>query len=615
MIFKFNFKKGVLASSDQIQSLIQNSTFDYISFDIFDTLLVRPCLNPTDILALIATKLDLELGIDFLSMRLPAESQMQNPNATIHDIYHHIQTTYRLSEEVTNRLMQEEIELETQCLQIRHDVKLFYDLAVQNNQKIIAISDMYLPHSVLWTILKNKGYDQIQQLFVSNEYKARKESGHLFDVVKSSLKTSNILHIGDHYQSDYIMPKKRGLTACYYPKITHFLSSNPILKKLIQTAGLSDTGSMSRNIIIGYTLNHYYNQSIKMKKSVVFNQFSDFVILFLAPYLYYLVTSLQKNPIIQTLYNRLHFVSRDGYLPYHVYQLLNNGAYIPGNYLYGSRLAYWTGVYTSMADVLLKQHQHVQNNYTLADFFNAYIHDQSVLNSILNTYSNQELNTMVRTQLAQCLTLLQRNQQSLEHYYNQQKKIAQSYYQTELNPDPNRVLVFDIGYSGSVSMGISRLSNKVVDKIYLSETSTNAFRDYRDATYTYVIKNGNSLSSFATLHLLIEECFSSLEGNCVGFTTQNNEVIPTFEATHFSESMIQDHHAMMTHITNYITQFSHLLGAYMPHLIVSDINPLFELTLTVLRTHPQTKSLFSNIIFPDKAIHKTPLPLSEKIPL
>ena len=81
--------------------------------------------------------------------------------------------------------MQEEIELETQCLQIRHDVKLFYDLAVQNNQKIIAISDMYLPHSVLWTILKNKGYDQIQQLFVSNEYKARKESGHLFDVVKS----------------------------------------------------------------------------------------------------------------------------------------------------------------------------------------------------------------------------------------------------------------------------------------------------------------------------------------------------------------------------------------------------------------------------------------------
>jgi|GEM_PF-5442729 len=615
MSFRLNFKKKTTCSADTIQSFISSAGFEYISFDIFDTLLIRPVINPTDILALIALKYNSELGIDFLSMRLPAESEMQNPHATLEDIYRHIQTTFHLSSEVINRLMQEEIKLETQCLQVRQDVKLFYELAVKTNQKIIAISDMYLSRTVLSNILNQKGYQNIQQVFVSNEYKARKQTGDLFDIVKSKLETSNILHIGDHYESDYVIPQKKGITACYYPKITHFLSSqNPDLKHLINTSDSNDIESMCRNIMIGYTLNMHYLQVRHTNRSKGFKQLSDFVALFLAPYLCYIAFSLQKNPLIQTVYKRIQFVSRDGYLPYCVYQRLNNGRYIEGNYLYGSRLAYWTGMFSSISDVLITQHRHVKKNYTFYHFLCAYITDQSVRDAVLKTYSTNELHTLVLTQSRECLVLLQRNQSVLDAYYAQQKKTATAYYNSELKTDGDRVIVFDVGYSGSVSVGIANLSNKVVDKIYLSETPRNAFCDYRDATYTYVIKNGNALGSFSPLHLILEECFSSLEGNCLGFAMQHNKAVPVLEEGHFSDSMTQQHQAMGRQITQYATQLSDMLGPYIDNLVVSDINPLFELTLRVLRKYPNTKGLFSDITFFDPATHSSSPPLSEKIP-
>src|SRR5699024_10157718 len=189
-----------------IEKCIENPNISYVSFDIFDTLLVRPAIEPRDIFYLIAQRVDKKYKLDFMSMRYDVESEMNDKYASIYDIYEFIQKKYQLKSSVTRAIMKCEIECETQLLFPRLDGKKLYDLAVKNKKHIIAVSDMYLPSDILRHILDKSGYDKIEQVFVSNEFQGRKSDSRLFRAVTGNLKISpkSILHIGDNYQSDYL---------------------------------------------------------------------------------------------------------------------------------------------------------------------------------------------------------------------------------------------------------------------------------------------------------------------------------------------------------------------------------------------------------------------------
>ncbi len=85
---------------ETIKNIIKNPNIKIISFDIFDTLLYRPCINPTDIFYLIANKVDRLYNIDFIKLRLDAENLLNKPNANIYDIYAFIQKYYKIEEKI-----------------------------------------------------------------------------------------------------------------------------------------------------------------------------------------------------------------------------------------------------------------------------------------------------------------------------------------------------------------------------------------------------------------------------------------------------------------------------------------------------------------------------------
>ena len=78
-IQKFNLIK----MRKNIINKILSSKTQYVSFDIFDTLLVRPCINPKDIFVLLAQKYNSKYNIDFLNMRINAENDCKISNANI----------------------------------------------------------------------------------------------------------------------------------------------------------------------------------------------------------------------------------------------------------------------------------------------------------------------------------------------------------------------------------------------------------------------------------------------------------------------------------------------------------------------------------------------------
>ena len=87
----------------------------------------------------------------------------------------------------------------------------------KNNVKIIIATDMYLPKGFIERLLeKNKiKYDY---LYVSNDIQVRKSRGTMFKYIWNDLNINkkDLIHIGDNYRSDYLMPKLCGIKSIHY---------------------------------------------------------------------------------------------------------------------------------------------------------------------------------------------------------------------------------------------------------------------------------------------------------------------------------------------------------------------------------------------------------------
>ena len=201
---------------DRVTMLIRDATTRVISFDIFDTLLVRPAIKPTDVFYFLqkdARVLFQSESYDFYALRLCAEREARtalgrkNPQygeITLTQIYDHIAEKYRLNHEDASALMQAEIDIETHLFTVRKYVKQLYDLAIECGKRVILVSDMYLEKSVVENILRLKGITQYGELYLSSDCKKRKDTGELFTYVveQEHVLPSEILHIGDNRVSD-----------------------------------------------------------------------------------------------------------------------------------------------------------------------------------------------------------------------------------------------------------------------------------------------------------------------------------------------------------------------------------------------------------------------------
>ena len=198
---------------------------DIISFDVFDTLILRDVKNPTDVFDLVETEFNNESEegkIDSFKMhRIDAERQARikcgKKDVTFDEIYQELTGVY--SESVLVRLRQIEIEKELFVCKANPAMMDFYQRMIKTGKRIIIISDMYLSANTIGRILNNCGYDGYEKLYVSSEYRCMKRYEELFEVVKNDCAEGNgkrILHIGDHPIADDKMAKKAGYRSFLY---------------------------------------------------------------------------------------------------------------------------------------------------------------------------------------------------------------------------------------------------------------------------------------------------------------------------------------------------------------------------------------------------------------
>ena len=195
-----------------LKNTIKNKKYKVVSFDIFDTLLLRPYVKPTD-LFLHIEKLQNKYG--FANERITAEQKARDKNrdkedVTIYEIYQEIDSKY-------SNMLDIEINLEKQVLTVHKQIKEIYDIAIQYAEKVIIVSDMYLTQDILQDILNEKGYNNYHKLYVSSEIKLTKNTGNLFKYILNdlSIDAKDVLHIGDNYHSDYKMANSIAIEGFY----------------------------------------------------------------------------------------------------------------------------------------------------------------------------------------------------------------------------------------------------------------------------------------------------------------------------------------------------------------------------------------------------------------
>lgn len=216
--------------------MIDNRTsdkYEIISFDIFDTLIKRLVVKPTDIFRYIERSDEKYKG--FCMLRIKAEEDARKKSdkeeVTIDEIYKKIPSGHGWDIEVLKEL---EKNTEINFCVPNYPVVNFLN-EVKSTKKILLISDMYLGNDVITKILTKCGITGVDGIYISSECGACKNTGNLYKLIKNELHIdfSKWMHIGDNKVSDYRIPKKMGISSYLYKMNDSTYDNNADFDKMI----------------------------------------------------------------------------------------------------------------------------------------------------------------------------------------------------------------------------------------------------------------------------------------------------------------------------------------------------------------------------------------------
>lgn len=323
-------EKNDAVFSEKIQEIVQEilrPEIKVVSFDVFDTLLFRPVMTPTDVFRLMENKLNIT---NFHDMRMTAEAEARKAKSifvqdiTLDDIYNTYAKLFHTSCEETVHLKNEELKIEYTILYERKTAKYLYEKAKKAGKRIIIISDMYLSSEFLDCVLKKNGYNSHERIYVSSETGVLKSSTLMYQLVLAELESQNILpkeviHIGDNKNADVDSAIAVGMRAAHLPKPSDKKNTCGQLKR-IGGYFLQDVMNSNNSLLYGVLLNLYFDDPfVDFHRSTYFNGDPRLLGYWFSPlmigYTKWMIENVEKNGVEELLW-----VWRDGYLPEKLFQ-------------------------------------------------------------------------------------------------------------------------------------------------------------------------------------------------------------------------------------------------------------------------------------------------------
>ena len=543
---------------ENLKVRILDPRIEIVSFDIFDTLIYRPLWNPEDIFDMLNRYFhqiypeskykfsDIRKNADIYERKKISIELPMLEDISLKEIYAAMKNLYNIPDHIIELMMEKEIETEMMLVYPRQTAVELLNMAVHIGKKVILVSDMYLAKDTIEALLEKCGVKKYSKLYVSSECKVLKRTGSLFRYVISDLnikgKEESVIHIGDNWESDVIIPQKLGFRSAFFPKAREVFAN-----------GISDINAgESFNALKMVTKNgiNYQNMfndfAIKSLLAIIANKLYDNPFKSMDkqthyhcdPYFvgYYAlgmhiigVAKWILDNAIEKGYQTIHFLSRDGFLIKKVFDIMKKK--YPNapksNYLHATR--------KSLIPMFINDTSAL---YALSEFIDIKSHSPKKLLTMLKQIS-KEVDFLDENYRIRGIGDLDKDFSNIFEFYNFIDAYIEINYdadkahhlQEEFRNWLNNVIgskdaTFDIGYSGRLQEIICNILQKPIDSFYIYKSGSEA--DERAE------KNGFRLHTFynfcPALTGSLREYFISDPGpSCIGYTFSKGLMEPEFE--------------------------------------------------------------------------------------
>lgn len=608
-----------------------------VSFDIFDTALLRPFYRPTDMFELLDDefcRLAKNRTLKFSLMRIEAEKSIRNKkiygknscaeDVTIKEIYDEMAELFHINGKLLLKMQSLETEYEKRFLRRRDSVYNLYRIALHCNKTVIFTSDMYLDEKTISSFLQKNGYDTYDRIFVSAENDASKSTGKLYDIVLKhySCDGNNIVHIGDSWESDIIMARQYRICAMFYPKTVECLEYG--ISDIKSTHALSGYKGRNNSIMnfefglkylgnrcaIAVAANYLFDMPFKS-----YNQWSE---LNASPQFfgYFAVgmhllgfTRWLNRECMENSYNQLAFIARDGYLPMCAYRILakyDKRAISNTVWFCTSRKAAvpcgikspqdFYALYEELGDGNMEKSRIVEYLSPLLkkDFVEKCGTDSSLKQKIKDV---GEFCSFVEEALIPNYDRQQadRFQSSIREYF---EKIF-----------TDRSALVDIGYSGRTQEMLYRTLGRSIDAFYVHKNDDAC--DGREKEYRFKVRSFYDFTPSIT-GAQRELIFSALQASCIGYELIGDEIKPCFEKVIYEYPYKYLVSEIQSSALGFMESFCEQFGTFMDNMYMRNIEVSYPFEHILAYLEDADMKLFDCILFEDDMWAGSPIALSER---
>lgn len=317
----------------------------FVSFDVFETVLVRPFATARGIFRLVATDLQagglISLGrsevTEFVRRRLEVDRQIWCETAgrcELRMLYQAIAKNYGWTAEQVEIAAKTELSVEERECRVVPSALARVQAARSEGCRVVFISDTYLRSEELGAILSAKGLFALEdRLYCSADCGLTKSTGGLFARVRGENKGEWIAHFGNDRHSDVAMARRCGVNGVLLDSGNLKLREQIILEEFGRR-GLEELGDKlaGASRVARLLAEAESDPKSGARKAVLAGVGAPFF----ACYALWLFRQMKGRGLA-----RIYFLARDGYLPKQFYDRILAQADRPeSSYLHASRAAW-----------------------------------------------------------------------------------------------------------------------------------------------------------------------------------------------------------------------------------------------------------------------------------
>lgn len=498
-----------------------------ISFDVFDTLIIRLYRKPVDLFRHIEES---EKISGFMSARIEAERSAREKaekngvhEVTLREIYQELHPSYRGA-------MEKEVYLEKMACRANPEIMEVYKLAQRMGKRIVIVSDTYLPKVVLEEILHHAGYDGYERLFLSSDTRRPKATGEMYeDLMETvSVEGREVLHIEANPYANIRIAEEKGLRTYQYESVRNSFGDNlnPAYFALLNRYAKQEYASSILESLIAL---HTASQPVE-------DYWKRFGYKYAAPiacaYMHWLKERLDSCGI-----QKAYFISQGGYLFKHVFDALYPE--FETKEVYGSQRLFLLSEMNSYSDIKDEMRELYAKKMTFSELWDWLgLSEEELHIAYLHTFPDQEQMVLSEQDFNQLDEFMVKNEFRLQEIGRRERKCLTEYFK-HLDLFQGRAAVIDLGWKGTMLKSLHQIYVTLDQKdnligFYLG---THACKTPLLRIESYLLDHGKSTGAVNAQMLtdcgfiipILEFMFSAPHKAVVRIDHQGEEYIPVYQ--------------------------------------------------------------------------------------